>query len=103
MVHFQLIRFDRKSVKLEPKYFEMLSKIELTQYDIKVNHFSILVFIYPKRVHDKIQGSSGTSDKYIIQGVPQKFTLFSWARLLIFRLGLVRLDLRWSKSISNLT
>ena len=54
MVHFQLIRFDRKSVKLEPKYFEMLSKIELTQYDIKVNKFSNLPFIYPKRVHNKV-------------------------------------------------
>ena len=38
-MHFQLKRFDRKSVKLEPKFIEMLSQIELTQYYIKVNLF----------------------------------------------------------------
>ena len=42
-MHFQLKRFDRKSVKLEPKFIEMLSQIELTQYYIKVNLFHQVV------------------------------------------------------------
>ena len=40
-VHFQLKRFDRESVKLEPKHIEMLSKTELTQYSIKVIKYII--------------------------------------------------------------
>ena len=42
-MHFQLKRFDRKSVQLEPKFIEMLSQIELTQYYIKVNLFLLVV------------------------------------------------------------